>query len=105
DGVAACADARQLHLARAARRLPDRHGLGGHPSLPVLPSRRPLRLVGAVGVLAGCDTGEPTPTHGRPVHLRVRPEYPLVPRGQARGPAPARRPANLYRPPPPPTRL
>src|SRR3954452_11541751 len=95
DGVAACAGARRLHLARAARRLPDRHGLGGPPSLPALPSRRPLRLVGAVGVLAGCHTGEPAPAHGRPVHLRVRPEHPLAPRGQARGAARAGRRSSL----------
>ena len=44
-----------LHPARTARRVPGRDGLGRHPPLPVLPSRRSLRLVGTVGVLAGRD--------------------------------------------------
>ena len=85
DGVAARAGALGLLPARAARRVPGRNGLGRHPPVSVLPSCRPLRLVGTVGVITGRDPCGAAIPKGCPVRLRVRPEHSVAPRGSHRG--------------------
>ena len=80
NGLAASAGPGPVQLARAAWRDPGGHGLGRHPPIPVLPSCRPLWLLGAVRVIAGHHVGRaPAPQRGA-VRLRVRSEHSLAAR-------------------------
>jgi Plasmid pRiA4b ORF-3-like protein len=76
DGVAARAGAGRLHPARVVWRVSGRDGVGGHPPLSIPSARRSVRLLGTVGVFAGCVLGGASAPQGSAVCLRVRPEHP-----------------------------
>jgi Plasmid pRiA4b ORF-3-like protein len=61
---------------------------GGRASTSIIPSaRRSVRLLGTVGVFAGCVLGGVSAPQRSAVCLRVRPEHPLAPRSLYRSAA------------------
>src|SRR5271166_4976404 len=69
DGMAARPGASELHAPRTAWRDPGDNGLGGHPPLRFPGARGALRVLGAVGVVAGRDPGGPALPQGGTVYL------------------------------------